>query len=257
MKKFYIFTLCMMINHLCQALVVDPIVDYLNQAENNVWGRADRHYYSSDVLYRYDVDLNKDGKKEVLISSTLDRDGKQGNVFYLYKTINRGYEFVRPLERKEGSSVFTTLLTLNPNGFYLGKIDEIGQYGIVKFGPGGAGEGTYQAYVFNGKELHEFLLGRLEYDYKAKQWDAKGLELSAKYMKTLSDSVRESINRFRKERRIEPYPSDFVGAATIISAEELAKRYGIRIDPRTYQQAFEEEMAKESRTNAAPIPSSK
>ncbi|MBX7156890.1 MAG: hypothetical protein K1X66_00690 [Verrucomicrobiae bacterium] len=224
--------------------ITDPIADYLVRSQEILLGRFERRYYLSDKVYRFDIDLNNDSKKEVLVSSSLDRDGKQGNLFHVYKQVKNGVNHVGQI-------------LLYPNGFYLGRIDEINAYGIIKWGTAGGGTGGYTAYIFDGEKIIEKDLGYIRRNEKTYELEGKGIEIAAKYFTSVSDTIVDKVERLRAERGYKPNRSAFVSSAKEIGSDELSRKYGVRVDPRTYEQALDDEMAKESKTNTAPIPGSK
>lgn len=187
--------------------IKNPVVDYLH-AETEptfVVYRTDRNYYSDDYIIRLDLDLNKDGTKEAMVTSSRDRDGRQGNVWMLYQ--NRGGNFER-----------VGTMTFSPSRFYIGALDG-GKYGLATFGPAGAGEGTVWGYVFDGNRIQQIALGNVVLDRK-----------------TMKLEGEEIISKYLGENAI--LGEDVV---TSIGAAELAAKYGVTIDPRTYQQALAEE----------------
>jgi len=215
----------------------DPIADYLGRIESVIYGRSDRRFYTNDQVYRFDVDLNQDGQMEALISSSLDKNGKQGNAFQVYKKTLQGFE-------RAGE------IYLYPDGFYLGEIDEINRYGIIKFWPSGGGEGGYSVYIFDGEKITEIPLGALIRNRETLEIEGKGLEIAAKYSLIVSDAIYDQVQRLRADPEYhEIDTSKFVSAAQSVNTEILAEKYKIPIDPRTYQQALTKEM------NASSSPS--
>ena len=172
--------------------------------------------FNDDRILSLDLDLNNDGAKETLVSMARNRNGKQGNVWNVYKA--------------NGSSV--GIITFSPSRFYIGAL-EGEKYGLATFGPAGAGEGTMWGYVFDGKSIQQIALGNVV--------------LNRKTMKLEGEEI---INKFLGEKAI--VGEDFV---TSIGAAELASKYGVKIDPRTYQQALAEEMsASPSTEQTKPSP---
>lgn len=172
--------------------------------------------FSDDRILSLDLDLNNDGSTETLVSMARNRNGKQGNVWNVYKA--------------DGSSVGT--MTFSPSRFYIGAL-EGEKYGLATFGPAGAGEGTMWGYVFDGKSIQQIALGNVV--------------LNRKTMKLEGEEI---INKFLGEKAI--VGEDVV---TSIGAAELASKYGVKIDPRTYQQALAEEMsASPSTEQTKPSP---
>ena len=228
----------------CAAAVSDPVADYLkrqNDGLNFVTYRGGP-YCSDDAILRFDVDLNQDGQKEVLISSTLESDGKQGNVFRVYKQASDGFEDV-------GS------VTLPPQGFYLGQIDDIDSYGIVKFATAGGGEGAYKAYFFDGDKIIEKKLGSIERNKNTLLLEGKGIENTAKYSLIVSDLLRDQVEQLREARGIlAPDASKFISEAQIISSKELADKYGVIVESTTYLSALQSDRQGATQALVPPSP---
>lgn len=180
----------------------DPIQDYLQQPPP--YTRVAGKFYLDDRLLRLDLDLNNDGSPEILLSLARDRDGKNGNIWKVYEKSGESFKDV-------GEFVFSA------SGFYLGKIDEVEEYGLVSFFPSGGGEGTLFAHIFNGR-ITDIKLGEVVKDPQTKV--LKGAALLSKYMGSnaiIGDDV-----------------------ITVIPIDELASKYGIKVEPKTYLQALQE-----------------
>lgn len=194
--------------YLCLAVALgayagpDPIKDYLSTFSPF---DGDKKIYSSDRLLRLDLDLNNDGQKEVLLSMGRDRNGKQGNVWVVYEKTKSGYIEVGGM-------------TFSAGGFYLGEIPEMGRYGLVTFWPGGAGEGVLLAYVYDGSTIHKAQIGEVRHDRVTRE--LKGTELLRQYF---------GKNAVVGEDVIAP-----------ISAQELAKKYSVSVEAKTYEQVLRE-----------------
>ena len=83
------------------------------------------------------MDLDGDGRDEVLLSMARDHNAKLGNVWVVYTKAPTGYGRIGTM-------------TFDPKSFYLGPIDELGDYGLVTFRPSSDGTGSLSAYLFNG-----------------------------------------------------------------------------------------------------------
>ncbi|MBX7156892.1 MAG: hypothetical protein K1X66_00700 [Verrucomicrobiae bacterium] len=225
--KFSIFILSLLIIQKSFA-TTDPVRDFLHSPHPSFLSTHPSNFFKSDRLLRIDIDLNNDGKKEMLLSLSRDIDGHQGNIWKIHQKINGEFEYVGEM-------------TFHENQFYIGHIDELGQYGLVCFGPGGGGTGNFNAYLFDGEKITETIFARIERNEKTYKFEdnvlLKKRELFKKYLDDKMVRGKDIIQE--------------------IPIQELAKRYGLRVDPLTYEQALDEEMARESKTNAQPIPSSK
>jgi hypothetical protein len=234
MKRLFVpFTVVAVVGILpiCDGAISDPVADFLERSDK-VNYRGLNEFYLDDRVFLYEVDLNQDGRKEVLISSTLLGDGKQGCLFYVYAPFERDFECVGRM-------------MLHTNGFYLGKIDEIESYGIVKWSTAGGGTGGFGAYIFVGDRIIETGLGGIQLSPKSMRLEGKGIEIAAKYSKFVSDTIHDQVEEIRQAPGYHaPDPASFVPDAQVIDAAELAAKYGVKVSPQTYQQAVEEELAK-------------
>src|SRR6266404_3859050 len=213
------------------AQIADPVADFLHRTDKAVYRPSFPTFHLDDQVYRFDVDLNQDRSNEVLVSSSLDRDGKQGNVFYVYRAAGDGFESIGQIH-------------LSPNGFYLGKIDELNRYGIVTFLPSGGGTGAYIAYLFDGRIISETPLGSIDRNPETGKIEGKGIELAAKYSDTPSEAIRQQVEQFRASSGIKPPESStFVTQPQKTSAAELAQKYKIKVEGTTVEQALRERLS--------------
>lgn len=124
-----------------------------------------------------------------------DQDGQQGNVWSVYVKTADGYTEIGTM-------------TFNPKGFYLGPIDDLGDYGLVTFRlAGSGGEGMLSAYLFNGNTVREVEIASVTRDLQSGQ--LQGEAMVDKYMNQATDGA-------------DPLSSS--------NAAALAKRYGMGID---------------------------
>lgn len=187
-----------------RGVVSDPVADYLQASQVKAWGRADRQFYIDDAVFMVEVDLNNDGVNEFLVSSSLDRDGKQGNVFYLYRRDQDGFSHVDEIH-------------LDVGGFYLGPIAEAGAYGIAKFWPLGGGQGGITAHIFDGSSLRQIELGQVVRDPGT-------LELKKPLI---------------WEKYFGEKASRVAGKVKTLTSQELHRKYGLKVQSRTYAESME------------------
>jgi hypothetical protein len=124
----------------------DPVKDFLEAPAAYV---RDPGYYATDKVFRVDLDLQGNGQIETLVTLNRDRDGQQGNIWKVYKKTAAGYQSIGTM-------------TFSPEHFYLGKIDELGEYGLLTFGPAGAHSGSVRAYIDDGSGIREISLTGVE-----------------------------------------------------------------------------------------------
>ncbi len=229
--RLFLHALLVLVTTNVFGLIDDPVADYLKRANELGHDRTEVLFYANDRLYRYDIDLNNDGLNEVLISSSLGRQGKMGCVFCAYKSVPGGFERIG-------------IMNLNPDGFYLGPIDEINAYGVTNFFPSGGGEGGTGAYIYDGEKITEKTVGILKRDPLTRE--VTGPNLFPKYFGEKAKAVLKSL--------------------TTIEPDELETKYGIKTDARTYAEAIAEEMANQAKSpppappqapvNKSPVPPS-
>jgi hypothetical protein len=212
------------------ASVIDPIADYLRGDNPNAYSdntiRKDS-YYSDFRVFRADLDLNNDGRREVLVSSTKDSDGKQGNVWAVYANTQAGYT-------KIGT------MTFSPNSFYLGPIEDFGDYGLVTFKPTGEGEGMLSAYLFSGMVVRDVAITSVTRD---------------------SPTVDSDTGRPMGQAIVDKYMNQAANAADAITstnAATLAKQYGLRIagDQQTQSSPFSAPSSPDSSSSSEAVQSS-
>ncbi|HEV7403061.1 MAG TPA: hypothetical protein VGO11_09055 [Chthoniobacteraceae bacterium] len=161
MKSAYTFSfLLSLIGISGHADVINPLSDF--KAKMDIAG--------SDFVYRWEVDIDGDGKKEVMLSSQLDyeqelKDGQlPGWLVYIAKSHGSGYVFAKELD--EGGVIGYAIPQIDPEMLYVGMIEQIGKRGIVTMQvdhPRKAPEVAYiYAYTINGDHLKKTLLAKFE-----------------------------------------------------------------------------------------------
>ena len=181
----------------------DPVKDFLAGPRPDV---RDPGYYDTDKVLRLDVDLQGNGQIETLVTLNRDRDGKQGNIWQVYKKTADGYQVVGQM-------------TFSPERFYVGPISEIGKYGLVTFGPGGGGAGIVGAYIYDGSTIQGVMLSKVTGELDPATGDRKEDKAFEKY---LTDKVTKGDDVIKK-----------------IDAKELAKKYGLKIENESYEDALQ------------------
>ena len=175
--------------------VNDPSRDYLSTFSPP---DGDKAIYSSDTLLRLELDLDGDGQNEVLLSMARDQNGKLGNVWTVYAKVPTGY-------KKVGT------MTFDPKSFYLGPIDELGDYGLVTFRPTGDGKGSLSAYLFNGATLHDVEITSVTPDTPTRDTDTD---------RPMGQAI---VDKYKSQA------ADAADALTSINAGDLAKKYDLKV----------------------------
>lgn len=155
---------------------LDPAQDYLSNFSPL---GGDKTIYPSDTLYRLELDLDGDGQYEVMLSMARDQDGKQRNIWTVYANGPAGYSRI-------GTMNFSS------RSFYLGPIEDLGDYGLVTFKPGSDGEGMLSAYLFNGVTVREIEIAQVTRDPES--GGLRGQTFVDKYMTQATDGVDPLIS---------------------------------------------------------------
>jgi hypothetical protein len=158
--------------------------------------RGDKTIASNDTLLRLELDLDGDGQYEVLLSMARDEDGDKGNVWSVYANTSSGY-------------IAAGTMTFNPKSFYLGPIDDLGDYGLVTFRSGTGGEGMLVSYLFSGTSVRLVEIASVTRDPQSGQ--LRGQPLVDKYMNQTADGA---------------------DAVTSTNAATLARKFGVKVDPK-------------------------
>jgi hypothetical protein len=186
--------------------------------------RGDKTIASNDTLLRLELDLDGDGQYEVLLSMARDVDGDKGNVWSVYANTTSGYTTAGKI-------------TFNPKSFYLGPIDDLGDYGLVTFKSSVGSEGMLAAYLFNGATVREIEIATITRDPETGQ--LRGQALIDKYMKQAADGAE---------------------AVTSTDAATLARKLGMKVDPKGNPPAqpnpYSTSSASDSSSSAGPDQSS-
>lgn len=203
MKTFYIILLSVILSLVTTFASDDPVSDFLRSPVSYL---RDPGYYASDKVLRLDLDLRGDGQIETLLTLNRDRDGKQGNIWKVYKKAADNYQYV-------GS------MTFNPARFYSGRIDALGgKYGLVTFGPSGAGAGIVTAYLYNASGIQETDVSKVTGGIDPVTGDREENKALKKYF---HDKVIQGDSLIKE-----------------ISAKDLADKYGIKIEKNSFKDAL-------------------
>jgi len=182
----------------------DPVKDFLAGPRPDVRLPG---YYDTDKVLRLDLDLQGNGQIETLLTLNRDRDGKEGNRWVVFKKTDSGYQAV-------GNMTFSS------SRFYLGQIDELGKYGLVTFWPGGGGSGIFISYVYDGTSIQEQKITKVTGEIDPATGDRRQGKAEKKY---LYDKVTKGEDIIKE-----------------IGAKELAKKYGLKIESKTYKEALKD-----------------
>lgn len=155
---------------LAAATLTDPEEIYLSHFSVN----GDRTINSKDVLLRLELDLDGDGQYEVLLSMDRDKDAQGLNSWSVYVKSKEGYSGVGKM-------------SFDPRTFYLGPIDDLGDYGLVTFKPSTGGEGLLVGYLFDGKAVRAVDIAVVRRDPES--YELRGQSMVDKYMSRVTEGV--------------------------------------------------------------------
>jgi hypothetical protein len=166
---------------------------------------GDDRFFSDDVLMRVDADLDGDGVNEVFLTLQRDRNGKQGNGWAVYKNRNGDYKYVGGV-------------SFGGDDFYVGPVEELSRHGLVTFWPGGGGTGVLLAYTLEKGKIKESTIGEVDRDRRT--GELKGRGRLNKYFGGNNPATQHKVQT--------------------ISAPEFARRYGIKVESKTFSESLRE-----------------
>lgn len=197
--------------------IEDPVRDYLGRFMP--LGGGEKRFFSNDELMRIDLDLDGDGLNEVFLSLGRDRNGAQGNGWAVYQNKGVKFEYV-------GGATF------GGGRFYVGPVEEIKRHGLVSFWRGGGGTGVLLAFTLEHGRVTETTIGEVDRD-----------ELTGE----LRGAAR--FNRyFGKETPANHHE------VQVILAPEFERRYGFKVESKTYDEYLREERTETPSVAPAPDP---
>ena len=131
-------------------VISDPVQHFLANYETAL----------GDELLKLEVDINGDGRNEVLLSLSKSNAYKSGCLWVVYIGVVGGYT------EAKGVGVFGEVLDhttvgFRPDAYYAGQITEIDGRGIAAYVPGGKMEGTLKAITIDGDKVRETDLGNI------------------------------------------------------------------------------------------------
>lgn len=126
-------------------LVSDPLDDYLSK-----YGPWLTESKAKEILV-LELDLNNDGRNEILISSDIRRHFRSGYTWMVYLSEKDGYVL-------SNSGISPSFF---PEAVYYGYIDELGKVGLLNYHPGSSTDGELVAYSIDEKKLSEHNLGTI------------------------------------------------------------------------------------------------
>jgi hypothetical protein len=117
--------ICFCICATAEANVPDPVADY----------KQEKKLDPSDILYRWECDINGDGKNEVFLvlreSFKEDREDRQTPSWRVYIADSNGMGYVRSTGTDIGQEITPALPQIDPDHVFVGYIEEIQKHGLV------------------------------------------------------------------------------------------------------------------------------
>ena len=182
----------------------DPVRAYLERFMP--LGGGEKRFFSNDELMRLDVDLDGDGVNEVLLSLSRDRNGAQGNGWAVY-------------QNKKGTFEYVGGATFGGGRFYVGPVDELKRHGLVSFWRGGGGTGVLLAFTLEHGNVTETTIGEVDRDELT--GDLRGEARLNRYFGKDTPATRHEVQ--------------------VILAPEFERRYGFKVESKTYDEYLREE----------------
>lgn len=113
-----------------------------------------------DELLKLEVDINGDGRNEVLLSLSKSYAYKSGHLWVVYIGVQGGYTEAKGIG-ETGEVLEHPMVSFRPDVYYVGQITEIHRRGIVSYVPGGGGKGYLKAITINAGKVRETDLGEI------------------------------------------------------------------------------------------------
>jgi hypothetical protein len=145
---FRIFCFILVLLPQLEAQVVqDPVADFL----------AHNTRKPNDQLYKVATPVNRNGGLEVFLTySSSMANGHAGYVWVIYAPVDGGYQSL------------STLITFKPGTLTVGDFKELGGLGMLTYAPDAGGKGSLIGYIFDGTNVQQMNLGRIEFSGKDK-----------------------------------------------------------------------------------------
>ncbi len=116
---------CFWICATAEANIPDPVADY----------KDERKLDSSDIVYRWEGDINGDGKNEVFLelkeSFKKDREDRQAPSWRVYIADSKGAGYVRSTGTDLGQGITPALPQIDPDRVFIGYIEELQTHGLL------------------------------------------------------------------------------------------------------------------------------
>jgi hypothetical protein len=175
----------------------DPVKDYLSLPVSYLRNPG---YYSTDQVFRIDLDLRHNGETVTLVTFNRDRDGQQGNIWVVYRKTPEGYKSI-------GTMTFDTSF------LHLGWIHQMHAYGAATIGHAGGEQGSIDAYVDEGESIREKSISGVHHFWYLKRMGSP----FARYFENSLPKLKQKIQ--------------------MIDAKQLAEKYGLHIEKESYEEA--------------------
>lgn len=151
MKKYlFIVVLLLSVISGLADVIVDPVKHYLDENET----------ISGDQLLKLEVDINGDGRNEMLISLSKSNAYKSGHLWTLYIGVEGGY-----VEAKgtgpNGEATEDGIVEFRPDAYFVGNYPEKNARGLLAYVPSELGKGFLTFLTINGTQFRQVKLGEI------------------------------------------------------------------------------------------------
>lgn len=131
MKRLVVLFICLLQTYI-YADILDPVKDWQSIA----------HFPAGTVIYKWEADINNDGKKTVFLTTAEDYNNQGGDVgkyrehqmpgwFVYLQNADKSYTKLKGIEEGTRSDVSISLPQIEPTWMYMGFIPQLGKRGIV------------------------------------------------------------------------------------------------------------------------------
>lgn len=153
MKPYFLTTLIALTTGLLysQTPVTDPVADF----------RAGYDMSGVQKILKLQVDLNNDGRPDVLLAPVEPEIGAQYPAWYVYLAQADGTTYQVIGEKNDSGIDYTSLPSFNAKKYKIGQITELGKYGLLTLisGTGGNAECQLHAIVIEDGGWKDIAIG--------------------------------------------------------------------------------------------------
>ncbi|CAN5813037.1 hypothetical protein BH11VER1_BH11VER1_39980 [soil metagenome] len=163
-----------------QIVTADPVAYY----------RAEVDFQLGDKIYKMDVDLNNDGRSDIIISKTVhseDGFGDTNNLPWEIFLLRADGTYASAGHKSDAGINYGVVASFRKSQYWIGIIPEIGRFGVLHMvsGQGDQAKCQLHALIIEGESFRDVLIG------EALNAEANYEQLALRFPKPLKPPVQE------------------------------------------------------------------